>query len=195
MWVVRMKAFSCAGGHITHSRAVFRADRTQPMDLCRSLSKSQEAARSPFLESNKGSLGHVPSPGVVQVAQRPSPCPMFLFVTQGISELGIKAGCDIFSFIKTFWSNRLCPARTQPEVTELMVHLLHVPHIPYLPGGPRAEKVTTTMLQVQKNTCSSAGKTKRHHEHLQYPWPVKSRDSLSQPNQEPQDTGEGRRPG
>lgn len=61
--------------------------------------------------------------------------------------------------------------------------------VPHLPKGSRAEKVTTSMLKVQKNLRSSAEKIRRHHEDLQHPWPCKSRDLLSQPNHGPKIQG------
>lgn len=54
--------------------------------------------------------------------------------------------------------------------------------VPHLPRGSRAEKVTTSMLKVQKNLRDSTEKIRRHHEDLQHPWPCKSRDLLPQPH-------------
>lgn len=52
-------------------------------------------------------------------------------------------------------------------------------------GWSITEKITTSMLKVQENLHSSMEKTRRHSEHVQHPWPCKSRDLLTQPNQEP----------
>lgn len=58
-------------------------------------------------------------------------------------------------------------------------------------GCPITEEITTSMLKVQKNLHSSMEKTRRCCEHLQHPWPCKSRDLLTQPKQKIQEEAGG----
>lgn len=81
--------------------------------------------------------------------------------------------------------------QSQPEVTESVVHLLRVLR-PTPPTGVHNRKDNNFPAQSPEKLAQLHGSTMNM---VQHPWPCKSSDLLTQANQEPQDTGEGRRAG